>query len=217
MTELVNLSDTTVIKAGNAFCIALRDGRLPLVADHPLGVYLSDCRHLRGYELRVGGSQPRLLISSDAPGTAAVFEFTNPELSLADGRELALQSLRIRCERRMLASAMAERIVVRSHAREPVSVELELALDADFAPMLEVRGLVTHARRASGGRRARTRCGSRQQDLTASSARPRSAARERVRTTTDGFAPRSSWRRGETSRLTFTSNSCSWRWPSPPP
>ena len=73
MTELVNLADTSVIKAGNAFCVALRDGRLPLGVDHPLGVYLDDCRHLRGYEILVGGRSPRLLIASDAAGTAAVF------------------------------------------------------------------------------------------------------------------------------------------------
>jgi glycogen debranching enzyme len=141
MTDLVNLSETTVIKAGNAFCVALRDGRLQLDDDHPLGVYLNDCRHLRGYELWIGGHQPRLLISTDAAGSAAVFELTNPGLMLSGGRMLELQSLRIRVERRMLSDAMVERIVVRSHARDRVELGLELRLDADFRPMLEVRGL----------------------------------------------------------------------------
>jgi glycogen debranching enzyme len=141
MTDLVNLSDTTVIKAGNAFCVALRDGRLPVADDHPLGVYLDDCRFLRGHELRIGGRAPRLLISTDSAGTTAVFELTNPELVLRGDRELPLQSLRIRVERRMLPMAMVERISVRSHARDPVEFELELHVDADFRPMLEVRGL----------------------------------------------------------------------------
>ena len=43
--------------------------------------------------------------------------------------------------RRMLSDAMVERIVVRSHARDRVELGLELRLDADFRPMLEVRGL----------------------------------------------------------------------------
>jgi glycogen debranching enzyme len=144
VSELVNLSETTVIKSDNAFCVALRDGRLPLAVDHPLGVYLTDCRHLRGHELRLAGQAPRLLISTDAAGTAAVFELTNPDLVLEDGRQLPLQSLRVRMERRILSSAMVERISVRSHAREAVAFELELALDADFAAMLEVRGMVDH-------------------------------------------------------------------------
>src|SRR4030081_1229200 len=126
MTDLVNLTDTTVIKAGNAFCIALQDGRLPLADDHPLGVYLDDCRHLRGHELWIGGQRPRLLISTDTTGTAAVFELTNPELLLGGERTLPLQSLRVRVERRMLGSAMTEHISVRSHARDSVELELEL-------------------------------------------------------------------------------------------
>jgi glycogen debranching enzyme len=143
MSELVNLSDTTVIKTGNVFCVALRDGRLPVGDDHPLGLYLSDCRHLRGHELWIGARQPRLLVSTDAAGTAAVYELTNPDLILRDDRELPLQSLRIRIERRLLEAAMTERLTVRSHAQDAVAVDLELRLDADFRPMLEVRGLAS--------------------------------------------------------------------------
>ncbi len=141
--ELVDLSQTTVVKAGNGFCAALRDGRLPVADDHPLGLYLEDCRYLSGYELRVGGRRPRLLIASDAAGTAAVFELTNPDLVLPNGRELPLQSLRVRVERRMLPGAMVDQITVRSHARDRIEFDLELLLDADFRPMLEVRGLVS--------------------------------------------------------------------------
>jgi hypothetical protein len=106
-------------------------------------LYLDDCRYLRGHELCVGGQSPRLLVASDAAGTAAVFELTNPELVVAGGRRVALQSLRLRVERRMLPNAMVERITLRSHARDPVPFELELRLDADFRSMLEVRGLVS--------------------------------------------------------------------------
>jgi glycogen debranching enzyme len=127
--------------------VTLQDGRLPLEGNHPLGLYLRDCRHLCGHELRIGSRQPRLLISTDAAGTAAVFELTNPDLVLRGDRELPLQSLRIRMERRMLETAMIERITVRSHARDAVALELELLVDADFLPMLEVRGLASTSSR----------------------------------------------------------------------
>jgi glycogen debranching enzyme len=140
MIELVNLSDSTVVKSGNAFCVALRDGALPIDRDHPLGIYLDDCRHLRGYELRIGGRPPRLLVASDAAGAGAVFEFTNQDLALGDGRTLPLQSLRLRLERLMLPDAMVDRITLRSYARDAVEFDLELRFDADFRPMLEVRG-----------------------------------------------------------------------------
>jgi glycogen debranching enzyme len=142
VTAPVNLSDTTVIKAANAFCLALRDGRLPVDDDHPLGLYLDDCRHLRGHELRIAGSAPRLLIASDTAGSEAVFELTNPDVELEGGETLPLQSLRIRVQRRMVGDVMTERIAVRSHARAPFAVDLEVRLDADFRSMLEVRGIV---------------------------------------------------------------------------
>jgi glycogen debranching enzyme len=149
VTDLVNLSDATVIKVGNAFCVAKRDGDMPLAGEHPLGVYLDDCRYLRGHELRVGGQRPRLLIASDAAGTAAVYEFTNPDLALAGGNRLPLQSLRVRLERRMVPRGMVERLAVRSHAREPVEIGVELRLDADFQSMFEVRGLLPPANRSA--------------------------------------------------------------------
>jgi glycogen debranching enzyme len=141
VTELVNLSDSTVVKAGNAFCIAARDGRLPLDVDHPLGLYLDDCRYLRGHEIELEGRAPRLLIASDEAGSAAAFELTNPDLDLPGGATLPLQSLRMRLERRMEGAAMTERLTVRSHARERAELDLLLRFDADFRPMLEVRGV----------------------------------------------------------------------------
>jgi glycogen debranching enzyme len=143
MSDPINLAETTVVKAGNCFCVALRDGRLPLGADHPLGVYVDDCRHLRGYELRIRGQPPRLLISSDDAGDAAVFELTTQGLVLTGGPsgEL-LEALRVRVERRMRPASMVDRITLHSYAREAVEFDLELVLDADFRPMLEVRGMV---------------------------------------------------------------------------
>jgi glycogen debranching enzyme len=147
MSELVNLTQTTVIKAGNAFCVALQDGRLPLDEDHPLGVYVNDCRHLRGSELRINGSEPRLLIASDAAGTAAIYELTNRELLLGDDHVLAAESLRVRVERRIEPHALTDRITLRSYAHDPVELLLELIFDADFRPMLEIRGAVCRSSR----------------------------------------------------------------------
>jgi glycogen debranching enzyme len=147
MTELVNLSQTTVIKAGNAFCVALRDGRLPLDEDHPLGVYVNDCRHLRGSELRLNGSEPRLLIASDTAGTASIYELTNRELLLGDGHVLPPESLRVRVERRIEPHGLTDRITLRSYAHDPVELFVEMLFDADFRPMLEIRGAVSRTSR----------------------------------------------------------------------
>jgi glycogen debranching enzyme len=137
----VDVTQTTVIKSGNAFCVARRDGELP-AGEHALGVYVEDCRHLSRHELRLNGAAPRLLVSSDEAGGAAVYELTNPELRLDDGRVLPLQALRLRLEQRIRPDGLDETIVLHSHHPESVELDLVLQLDADFVPMLEVRGML---------------------------------------------------------------------------
>src|SRR3954454_1302949 len=137
MPEPLNLAQTKVMKAANAFCVALPDGRLPLTGDHPIGLYVDDSRFLRGYELRIQGWTPRLLISSDDPGSAAVFELTTQGLAPLTAPPEPIHSLRVRIARRLLPASMADRVTLHSYARETVEFELELAFDVDFRSMLE--------------------------------------------------------------------------------
>jgi glycogen debranching enzyme len=141
--ELGNLADTIVIKDGNVFLVTMPDGRLPADAEHPLGLWFRDCRFLCVHELRICGQLPRLLTATDAAGTQAVHELTNPDLELADGHKLPGESLRLRVERTVeAAGAMRQRIAIRSYHRHAVQLPLELRLGADFEPMLELRGIV---------------------------------------------------------------------------
>jgi glycogen debranching enzyme len=143
--DLSSLAETIVIKDGNVFMVILRDGRLPASVQHPLGLWFRDCRFLCTHELRVCGQLPRLLTATDAAGTEAVHELTNPDLDLASGERLPAESLRIRIERRAdAAGALRERIAVRSYHRGAIRLPLELKLGADFLPMLELRGVVPH-------------------------------------------------------------------------
>jgi glycogen debranching enzyme len=141
--DLVNLSETTVIKGGNVYAVTERDGSIPLGADHPLGLYRDDCRFLSGHSWTINGRHPRLLVTSAAAGSEAVHEMTNPPLPLPDGRVIPLQSLQLRLERRLGdPDHVEECLEVRSYDREPVELELALALRADFQPMLAIRGIV---------------------------------------------------------------------------
>jgi glycogen debranching enzyme len=151
----VDVSQTTVVKAGNAFCVARRDGELP-ADEHALGLFVDDCRHLRTHELRICGVAPRLLVSSDEAGTAATYELTNPELRLPAGEVLPLQALRIRLERRIHPDGLDETIMLRSHHPEAVELDLELALDADFVPMLELRRMLDPLERSVHRRGSRS-------------------------------------------------------------
>ena len=141
--HLVNLSETTVLKAGNVYAVTDRDGSLELDADHPLGLYRDDCRFLSGHRWTINGRQPLLLVTSAELGSEAVHELTNPPLRLPDGRVLPLQALHLRFQRRLGdGDHVDELLEVRSYDREPVSLEVRLDLRADFMPMLAVRGIV---------------------------------------------------------------------------
>jgi glycogen debranching enzyme len=140
---LGNLADTIVIKDGNVFLVAMHDGRLPADVEHPLGLWFRDCRFLCVHELRVCNQLPRLLTATDAAGTQAVHELTNPDLDLPGGQRLPGESLRLRVERTVeAAGALRQRIAVRSYHRHAIQLPLELRVEADFLPMLELRGIV---------------------------------------------------------------------------
>ena len=138
----LNLADTLVIKRENLFLLALRDGTLPADEPHPLGLWYRDCRFLCEHELRVNGSPLLLLHASDAQGSLALHELTNPALALEGGDTLPAQALSLRLERAVEAQGLRERVLVRSHRQTDLRVRLELRLGADFEPMLAVRGLV---------------------------------------------------------------------------
>jgi glycogen debranching enzyme len=141
--SVVSLTDAIVLKDESVFLIGLRDGTIPAVGRHPLGLYLDDCRHLSGHELRIAGVTPRLLVASAPTGAAAVHELTNPDVKLPDGRLLQLQTLQVRLERRLHAEGrLRERVHLRLHGREPVDLELEVTLAADFRPMFAIRDIV---------------------------------------------------------------------------
>jgi glycogen debranching enzyme len=145
-----NLAETIVIKDGNVFMVTLRDGRLPAGVEHPLGLWFRDCRFLSTLEVRICGELPRLLTATDAEGTVAVHELTNPDLVLRDGGRLPAESLRLRIERRVEADgALRQTIGVRSYHRGPIRLPVEVRLGADFLPMLELRGIVPRHERPS--------------------------------------------------------------------
>ncbi|MEY2533367.1 MAG: hypothetical protein QOF29_1277 [bacterium] len=142
MSAAANLTHTVVLKEGNAFLVSTPEGEVPLEGEHPLGLYRDDCRFLSGHELRVGGVAPRLLVSSTITGAEAVHELTNPQLELPGPHTLALQALQVRVDRVLLDEAtLSERLHVHLYGRDPVALEMEVALAADFRPMLMLRGM----------------------------------------------------------------------------
>jgi glycogen debranching enzyme len=155
---LVNLAETIVLKEQNLFAVTRRDGSIPVGVGHPLGVYCDYCRFLSGHELCINAVRPRLLVASDARGSASVHELTNAALPLSGGRVLPLQTVQLRLERRITGEReLCETLLVHSYDRELLELAIELRLAADFEPMLAIRGIVAPGRgRAVGVERLAT-------------------------------------------------------------
>jgi glycogen debranching enzyme len=141
-SRAADLTQTVVLKEGNAFLLSTPEGDVPLARGHPLGLYRDDCRFLSGHELRAGGAPPRLLVTSAVSGAEVVHELTNPALELPGGRRLELQTLQIRVDRALVDDAtLHERVHIHLYGRDVVALDVEVALAADFRPMLALRGL----------------------------------------------------------------------------
>jgi glycogen debranching enzyme len=133
----LSLAETLAIKQGNVFLTSPRDGDMPADEPHSHGLWYRDCRFLSAHELRVNGEAPVLLQASDAAGDRALHDLTDSQ-----------QSLSLRLEREVSARGLlCERISVANHRNEPLALELELRLGADFEPMLALRGIVERTAR----------------------------------------------------------------------
>jgi glycogen debranching enzyme len=132
INAVADLTDSVVLKAGNVFLVTTPVGDAPLIGAHAFGLYRDDCRFLRGHELSVGGERPRLLVASDRSGVEAAHELTHGE------------ALRVRVERTLAADGtMLERVHLRRFGREPLNrLTVEIALAADFRPVLVLHGMV---------------------------------------------------------------------------
>ena len=89
--------------------------------------------------------RPRLLVASAAAGSESVHELTNPALPLA-GRPAAAAAeppAPARARDRRRRHEVEETLLVHSYDREPLELDVDLQLAADFEPMLAIRGIVS--------------------------------------------------------------------------
>ena len=110
--------------------------------DSPDGLYYRDTRFLSGLVLRIGGMAPLLLgsVLLDDNG-ALVVDLANADFHDADGKVWlqrdAIHAARVKF---LCDTACYERISVRTFSPVGRTMPLDLAFDADFADLFEVRG-----------------------------------------------------------------------------
>ncbi|HUG49333.1 MAG TPA: glycogen debranching N-terminal domain-containing protein [Candidatus Limnocylindria bacterium] len=116
-----------------------------------LGLYHGDTRVLSAYGLRINGVRPIVLRAGSAASYRATIQLTNPDLlhplEIEEGAELVLRRHSLGVVReRLVSHAFTERVRVDNFTVKPERARLTLVLDADYADIFEVRGVVRERR-----------------------------------------------------------------------
>ena len=125
----------------------------------PDGLFYKDTRFLSEFTVRLGGAEPLQLgtVLLDDNG-AMVVDLTNADLHTAKGRVwLQRESVHLSRFKFLNDSSSFERIRLRSYGPIGRTISVDIAFDADFADLFEVRGTMRAERgtksvkRISGG------------------------------------------------------------------
>ena len=137
-----NVAEAIVIKNGNLFFLSEPDGTLPLAPGHGFGLYYHDCRFLNGYELRICGKKPEVLVRNADRGFMATLGLSNPDVNL-NGKPLAKHSVEIRWERIASAEdlALVDTLLLQNLTSESISFSLEFQFQTAFEDIFAIRGL----------------------------------------------------------------------------
>ncbi len=121
---------------GSSFCLCTRTGDLR--AEEPFGVYFQDTRILSRWDLTVDGEHPEPLAALVPDPYRATF--------LGRLRRSGLTDTNLLVERdRRIGDGIREDVTVHNPGAEPLSCTVEVAVEADFADLFEVKaGRVGH-------------------------------------------------------------------------
>ncbi|MDQ3659901.1 MAG: amylo-alpha-1,6-glucosidase [Actinomycetota bacterium] len=133
------IGNLLVLKEGELFVCARRDGDIRACARSGQGLYSSDTRHLSELSLTVGGRSPTPLSMTTQSPYEAVVDLANAGLEGEGGSPIPARALHIR-RTFLLGDRLYQRILIRNHSGTRVATEVAIELAADFADMFEVRG-----------------------------------------------------------------------------
>jgi glycogen debranching enzyme len=137
-----NVAEALVIKNGNLFFLSEPDGTVPLAPGHGFGLYYHDCRFLNGYELKICGKKPEVLVRNADRGFMATLGLSNADVDIK-GKSLLKHSVEIRWERLASAEdlALVDSLLVQNLTSDSISFSLEFQFQAAFEDIFAIRGL----------------------------------------------------------------------------
>lgn len=134
-----------VIKENDLFLLTDTKGNIPENHPYGLGLYTKDTRFLSKLDVRINGEEPILLSSDATENYMAKILLTNPHMERDGELILWRESVEIERLRFIYDGVLYETIKVKNYFPKPVSFQLSVHMDVDFADMFIVRGFQTGA------------------------------------------------------------------------
>jgi glycogen debranching enzyme len=137
----IDIRHPLMLKANDLVLLTREDGEIP----QPIpgfGLFYRDTCYLASYALRLHGTVPLLLMSSDGEGMAAQMNLTNSHLATANGRVIADHKLSLRRTFLVLddGPVFIDTISVRNFSADHATLPLSLELATTFESMFVLRG-----------------------------------------------------------------------------
>src|SRR5262249_53331178 len=93
------------------------------------------------------GATPIRLVSTDAEGSVAGFQLTNPDITMPDGTIIRKEGVGIKWERMLDAEKLGldELITIENYETQAIEFPLTLSFEAGFEDIFAIRGLLPEA------------------------------------------------------------------------
>jgi glycogen debranching enzyme len=137
----IDIRHPLLLKANDLVLLTREDGEI--VQEIPgFGLFYRDTCYLASYALRLHGTSPLLLMSSDGEGMAAQMNLTNSHLATSNGQVIADHKLSLRRKFLVLddGPVFIDTISVRNFSSEHLLLPLSLAFSTTFESMFVLRG-----------------------------------------------------------------------------
>jgi glycogen debranching enzyme len=130
----------TVLKEGQLFLVADRDGDIKALNLEGQGLYYRDRRHLSLFEMAVNGTRLTLLSSAGELNFMSNLQFTNDLLLGPDSQLLAEPRTISIARQRFVSGSLHERVELLSYNPHPITLIVRFTCGSDFRDMFDVRG-----------------------------------------------------------------------------
>jgi glycogen debranching enzyme len=135
-----SVPERTVLKEGQLFLVADRDGDVKALNLEGQGLYYRDRRHLSLFEMAINGTRLTLLSSAGELNFMSSQQFTNDLLLGPDGRLLAEPRTISIARHRFISGSLHERVDLLNYNPHPITLIVRFTCGSDFRDMFDVRG-----------------------------------------------------------------------------